>query len=118
MLKSSPVSGPWIFRQTLRLELRNTRKHLCPPAPSGCVCRHLQRGCQTGSIAHHEYFYHPLEGPPDERIRKNTLYPLELVFPGSDNTIGPAFSSGLSEHLNNPRNNFALHSPCACPPTP
>ncbi|WPD24674.1 MAG: reverse transcriptase/maturase family protein [Candidatus Electrothrix scaldis] len=96
--------------QTLRLELRNTRNTFARQHPLAVFAAICKEAAKRAGIAHHEYFYHPLEGPPDERIRKNTLYPLELVFPGSDNTIGPRFLSGLSEHLNNPRNNFALHS--------
>lgn len=95
---------------TLRIELRNTRNTFArqhPLAVFAAICKHAAK--QAG-IPHNEYFYHPLDGPPDDRIRKNTIYPLELVFPNSkDSTLCERFLSGLSEHLDNPKHNFALH---------
>jgi len=97
---------------TLRIELRNTRNTFArqhPLAVFAAICKHAAK--QAG-IPHNEYFYHPLDGPPDDRIRKNTIYPLELVFPNSDSkdsTLCERFLSGLSEHLENPKHNFALH---------
>ncbi|CAK8711282.1 hypothetical protein KKHLCK_00275 [Candidatus Electrothrix laxa] len=74
------------------------------------ICKHAAK---RAGIPHNEYFYHPLDGPPDDRIRKNTIYPLELVFPhgnSRDSETSERFLTGLTEHLNNPRNNFTLHS--------
>ncbi len=99
--------------QTLRIELRNTRNTFArqhPLAVFAAICKH---SAKRAGIGHHEYFYHPLEGPPDDRIRKNTVYPLELVFPNSDSKdsiLCERFLTGLKEHLANPRNNFTLHS--------
>ncbi|WP_446011575.1 CRISPR-associated endonuclease Cas1 [Candidatus Electrothrix sp.] len=96
--------------QTLRLELRNTRNTFArqhPLAVFAAICKHAAK--QAG-IPHNQYFYHPLDGPPDDRIRKNTIYALELVFPASDTAIPDRFLSGLNKHLHNPRNNFSLHS--------
>ncbi len=91
---------------TLRIELRNTFARQHPLAVFAALCKHA---ANKAGIPHHEYFYHPLEGPPDDRIRKNTIYPLELVFPHGDSETCRRFLTGLNEHLENPRNNFALH---------
>ena len=102
--------------QTLRIELRNTRNTFArqhPLAVFAAICKHAAK---RAGIPHHEYFYHPLQDPPDDRIRKNTIYPLELVFPhgnSGDNKTSERFLTGLTEHLDNPRNNFTLH--CAEP---
>ncbi|MCI5224979.1 MAG: hypothetical protein D3924_20505, partial [Candidatus Electrothrix sp. AR4] len=95
---------------TLRIELRNTRNTFArqhPLAVFAALCKHA---ANKAGIPHHEYFYHPLEGPLDDRIRKNTVYPLELVFPNGDSAICDRFLTGLKEHLENPRNNFTLHN--------
>ncbi len=96
--------------QTLWIELRNTRNTFARQHPLAVFAAVCKEAAKKAGIPHQEYFYHPLEGPPDDRIRKNTIYALELVFPSLDSTIPDRFLSGLTKHLQNPHNNFSLHS--------
>lgn len=96
--------------QTLRIQLRNTRNTFARQHPLAVFAAICKEAAKRAGIGHQQYFYHPLEGPPDDRIRKNTVYALELVFPSQDTTIPDRFLSGLQEHLHNPRNNFSPHS--------
>ena len=93
---------------TLRLELRNTRNTFARQHPLAVFAAVCKEAANKAGIPHHEYFYHPLEGPPDIRIRKGSSYPLELVFLSQDSAVCDRFLSGLQEHLRNPRSNFAL----------
>jgi CRISPR-associated protein Cas1 len=95
--------------QTLRLELRNTRNTFARQHPLAVFAAVCKEAASKAGIPHHEYFYHPLDGPPEGRIRKDAVYPLELVFSSQDSTVCARFLSGLTEHLRNPRSNFALH---------
>ncbi|XOF33088.1 MAG: hypothetical protein ACL93V_13890 [Candidatus Electrothrix sp. YB6] len=115
-MESGP-SIPTCFRplldlswHTLRIELRNTRNTFARQHPLAVFAAICKEAAKKAGIPHHDSFYHPLDGPPDDRIRKNTVYPLELVFPSPDNSIPDRFLIGLKKHLDNPRNNFALHN--------
>lgn len=100
--------------QTLRLELRNTRNTFARQHPLAVFAAVCKEAANKADIPHHEYFYHPLSGPPDSRIRKDSIYPLELVFLNKDSAVCDRFLSGLTEHLRNPRSNFALHQADQC----
>lgn len=102
--------------QTLRLELRNTRNTFARQHPLAVFTAVCKEAANKAGISHHDYFYHPLNGPPDSRIHKDSIYPLELVFPNQDSTICARFLSGLTEHLRSPRSNFALlqATPASC----
>ena len=94
---------------TLRIELRNTRNIYArqhPLAVFAAVFKHA--ATKSGTIGHSDFFYHPLSGPVGDRIRKNMVYPLEIVFAGSSLEQINSFVDALSAHLENPRNNFSL----------
>ncbi|CAK8712700.1 hypothetical protein GCAAIG_02015 [Candidatus Electronema halotolerans] len=95
--------------QTLRIELRNTRNIFARQHPLAVFAAVCKEAASKAGIPHHEYFYHPLSGLLESRIRKDAVYPLELVFSSNDSTVRDRFLSGLTEHLRHPRSNFALH---------
>lgn len=95
---------------TLRLELRNTRNIYArqhPLAVFAAIFKHAAN--KSGTIGHSDFFYHPLAAPPGDRVLKNMIYPLELVFARSSLEQINTFVEALVVHLQDPRNNFKVH---------
>jgi len=94
---------------TLRIELRNTRNIYArqhPLAVFAAIFKHA--ATKSGAVGHADFFYHPLAGPLGDRILKNMVYPLELVFVRSSREQINSFVGALSVHLQDPRNNFSI----------
>ena len=94
---------------TVRVELRNTRNVYArqhPLAVFAAVFKEAARA--SGAVGLSDFFYHPLAGPVGDRVLKNMVYPLELVFAKSSPQQINSFVKALAVHLQDRRNNFSI----------
>ena len=92
----------------VRLQLKNIRNVFAREHPLSIFHAVFLSTAGRCNFDKEGFFFHPLEKKLPERICKNEMYDLELVFPISSPMDIALFLKALTEHLADPKNNFEI----------
>lgn len=92
----------------VQLKMQNTRNVLARQHPLSIFHAIFLSAAKGSRINRKEFFFHPADGSLEQRVRRDEIYDLELIFPASRLDHIEEYCNSLAEHLKDQRNNFSL----------